>query len=113
MDKKIIVPDRIRKIQGSFGFIEHRFLQSGFWSSLNNQEILFYLFLVLVSDRNGISYYSYEKILSYLKISLEEYLLVRDSLIEKKLIAFDGQQFQVLSLPDKPVYLIFGREKND
>lgn len=113
MNKKIIVPDRIRKIQGSFGFIEHRFLRNGFWSSLNHQELLLYLFLVLVSDRNGISYYSYENILSYLNISLEEYLLVRDSLIEKELIAFDGQQFQVLSLPGKPVSLICDRKKND
>ena len=26
-----LVPDRIRKITGSFAFIEHRFLHDGFW----------------------------------------------------------------------------------
>ena len=35
--------------------------------------------------------------------TLDEYLLARDSLIAKDLIAFDGSRFQVLSLPMSPV----------
>ena len=101
MEKKIIDASRIRKIEGSFAFIEHRFLQGGFWSGVSKDELLLYLFLVLASDRNGVSYYSYEKILSYLEVSLDEYVLARNSLIKKDLIAFDGRQFQVLSLPSK------------
>ena len=96
---KVLCPHRVRKIAGSFAFIEHRFLQQGFWQSLNHHQLLLYLFLVLVADRNGISYYSYEKICSLLKISVDQYILARDGLIEKDLIAFDGNLFQVLSLP--------------
>ena len=46
--KKPLVPDRIRKIGGSFAFIEHCFLRNGFWESLNHHELLLYVFLVLV-----------------------------------------------------------------
>jgi hypothetical protein len=102
ISKKVIYPDRVRKISGSFAFIEHRFLRSGFWSALSHHELLLYLLLVVVADRQGLSYYSYDKICTLLKISVDDYILARDALIKKDLIAFDGSLFQVLSLPQKP-----------
>ena len=54
---KPIMPQRVRKIEGSFAFIEHRFLRDGFWSSLDHLELLLYLFLIMVGDRKGISFY--------------------------------------------------------
>ena len=100
---KILCPNRVRRITGSFAFIEHRFLRNGFWDSLTHHELLLYVFLLLVADRNGISYYSYDKIYSLLRISTDEYLQARNALIDKDLIAFNGYFFQVLSLPEKPV----------
>jgi hypothetical protein len=94
--------DRVRKIAGSFAFVEHRFLSSGFFSVLTHHELLLYVFLVLVADRNGLSYYSYDKICILLKITLDDYIIARDGLIEKDLIAFNGHLFQVLSLPKQP-----------
>jgi hypothetical protein len=58
---------------------------------------------VLVADRNGLSYYSYDKICTLVRFSTNDYLLARNTLIQKELIAFDGHLYQVLSLPDKPV----------
>jgi hypothetical protein len=95
-------PDRVRKIAGSFAFVEHRFLRSGFFSVLTHHELLLYVFLVLVADRNGLSYYSYDKICILLRITLDDYIIARDGLIEKDLIAFNGHLFQVLSLPKQP-----------
>ena len=100
--KHPINPERSRKIAGSFAFIEHRFLGNGFFTSLVHHELLLYLFLVLAADRNGLSYYSYDKICTLLRISVDEYIFARDSLIKKDLIAFDGYLFQVLSLPEEP-----------
>jgi len=100
--KKLICPERVRKITGSFAFIEHRFLRDGFWDALSHYQLLLYLFLVLVADRNGLSYYSYDKICTLLKVSVDDYIAARDALIDKDLIAFDGSLFQVLSLPQKP-----------
>ncbi len=61
-----------------------------------------YIFLVLAADRYGLSFYSYDRICSSLRMSLEQYTAARDGLIEKDLIAFDGTLFQVLSLPASP-----------
>jgi hypothetical protein len=103
IEKQPLCPDRQRQITGSFAFIEHRFLRHGFWSSLSQPECLLYVFLILVADRNGLSYYGYDKICTLLRFTLDDYLVARNGLIEKDLIAFDGHLFQVLSLPDKPV----------
>lgn len=103
IEKNPIVPCRIRKITGSFAFVEHRFLRDGFWASLNHHQLLLYLFLIIVADRHGLSYYSYDKICTLLRICVDEYILARDALIDKDLIAFDGSLFQVLSLPESNV----------
>jgi len=96
-----LVPDRIRRITGSFAFIEHRFLHDGFCAGLDHHQLLLYLFLIIVADRNGLSYYSYDKICTLLRISVDEYILARNALIDQNLIAFDGYLFQVLSLPEQ------------
>jgi hypothetical protein len=100
--KKILNPDRIRGIKGGFSFIPHRFVTDGFLSSLNQRPLLLYLFLVLVSDRHGLSYYAYDSICTLLQMRLEDYIAARDDLLRKDLIAFDGTLFQVLELPAKP-----------
>lgn len=103
IEKKILQPNRLRRIDGGFSFIPHRFLTDGFLSSLSQKEILLYFFLILASDRWGLSFYSYDAICSFLQISLDQYIEARDSLIRKDLIAFDGTLFQVLDLPKQPV----------
>jgi hypothetical protein len=100
--KKLLQPDRIRHIEGSFGFIPHRFLTDGFLASLTQKEMLLYFFLVLVSDRQGLSFYGCESICTLLELSLDQYIEARDALIRKDLIGFDGTLFQVLCLPEKP-----------
>jgi len=102
IEKRILCPERVRKIEGSFAFIEHRFLRDGFWVSLSHDEALLYLLLVMASDRAGLSCYGYDKLCTLLCIPVDEYIVARNALIEKDLIAFDGRLFQVLSLPPKP-----------
>jgi hypothetical protein len=100
--KKILDPNRVRGIERGFSFIPHRFLTEGFLSSLDQRELLLYFFLILVSDRQGLSFYSYDAICSLLQLSVDDYIGARDGLMEKDLIAFDGTLFQVLDLPEKP-----------
>jgi len=92
----------IRRIKGGFSFIPHRFLADGFLASVIPHELLLYFLLVLAGDRNGISFYSYDKICTLLQMNLERYIMARDGLNDKDLIAFDGTVFQVLDLPPKP-----------
>ncbi|MGB2930518.1 MAG: hypothetical protein WBB70_16630 [Desulfobacterales bacterium] len=70
--KKVLNPERIRRIDGGFSFIPHRFFTDGFLASLSQKELLLYLFLILASDRNGLSFYSYDSICSLLQITPEQ-----------------------------------------
>lgn len=101
IQKKILNPKRVRRIDGGFSFIPHRFLNDGFVAALNQHELLLYLFLILASDRHGLSYYAYDAICSLVAMTADQYIEARNSLIKKDLIAFDGTLFQVLELPAK------------
>ena len=105
--KAPIVPERIRRITGSFSWIDHRILTNGYLKSMCQEEILLYFFLVLVGDKNGISFYSYETICGLLKLDVSLYIHARDQLIIKSLIACSDGRFQVLSLPcEKPKQVV-------
>jgi hypothetical protein len=103
--KKLLRPERIRKIEGSFSWIDHRFITAGFLSDLSAMEILLYLFLVAVSDRHGLSFYQDDRIASLLKIDLISLGKAREGLIQRSLLAYDPPLYQVLSLPPEPVLL--------
>jgi hypothetical protein len=100
--KRVLNPERVRRINGGFSFIPHRFVTDGFLSSLSANELLLYLFLVAVSDRCGLSFYKSESICSLLHMTADNYQKSRQSLIEKDLLLFDGTIFQVLELPEAP-----------
>ena len=97
--KRVLNPDRIRKVEKGFSFIPHRFLTGGFLAALDQTEILLYLFLVLAADRYGLSFYGYDSICNLLKLTLDQYIQAKDGLIKKELVAFDGSIFQVLDQP--------------
>jgi len=101
--KEPLLPERIRKIEKGFGFIPNRFLTGGFFLSLSQHEKLIYFLLVLASDRDGLSYYSQDKMSSLLELSLDEFVEARNGLIKKSLLAYNGLMFQLLSLPVKPI----------
>jgi len=111
--KKILDPNRIRRIDGGFSFIPHRFLTDGFLASLKQKELLLYLFLIIVADRNGLSYYSYDAICTLLQLNLDQYIQARNGLIKKELIAFDGTLFQVLDLPSNPIKSSTSKPKDE
>ena len=98
-----ILPERVRRIDGGFAFVPNRFLHGGFFASLSLVERSLYFFLLLAADRDGVSFYSCDRICASLEVTLDHYLAARNALIDKDLIAFDGARFQVLSLPPRPV----------
>ena len=99
ISKQPINHERIRKISGSFSWIDHRIISNGFLKAMNRNEILLYFFLILVGDKNGISFYSYDNICQLLKIELDELIQARTRLLNRSLIDFDNGRFQVLELP--------------
>jgi len=103
MNRRPIRSDRVRSIRRGFAAIPNRFLHEGFFASQSHVERSLYLFLVLAGDRNGVSYYGYDRICSTLEIPLDQFIAARDALIDMDLIATDGTRIQVLSLPPRPL----------
>lgn len=102
LSPKPLVPNRVRKIQGSFSWIDHRLITGGFLEPLTPLEILLYFFLVAVGDRQGLSFYHDDRLGRLLKIDLAALGKARRGLIEQSLLAYDPPLYQVLALPPQP-----------
>ena len=89
-------PQRLRRIQHSFAWIDHRLLRSGFVQTMTHQDQSLYLFLALAADRNGVSFYRKEKASNILGLDFGEFEVARDRLIDMGLIAF--QSYSALSV---------------
>ena len=81
-------PQRLRRIEGSFAWIDHRLLRNGFLPIMTHQDQSLYLFLALAADRNGVSFYRQEKIADVLGLDTGQLHIARDRLLDLQLIAF-------------------------
>ena len=88
-------PQNVRKIEGSFAWVDHRLLRDGYVSAMTHPDQVLYLFLVLAADRNGVSFYRKEKICDILALDFQQFEVARDRLIDLKLIAY--QSYTALS----------------
>ena len=86
---------KIRKIESSFAWIDHRLVRNGYLQLMTHDDMVLYLFLVLVADRNGVSFYRKEKICDAVSLDFSQFEIAKDRLINMKLIAF--KSYSVLS----------------
>jgi hypothetical protein len=82
-------PQRVRKIENSFAWIVHRLLRHGYLEVMTHHDQVLYLFLTLVADRHGVSFYRKEKICDSLGLDWGEFEVARRRLIDDALIAFE------------------------
>jgi len=88
-------PQKIRKIESSFAWIDHRLVRNGYLQVMTRDDMVLYLFLILVADRNGVSFYRKEKICDAVSLDFSQFEIAKDRLVNMKLIAFEG--YSVLS----------------
>ena len=88
-------PQNVRKINGSFAWVDHRLLRDGYLPVMTQQDQAFYLFLLLAADRNGVSFYRKEKICDILALDFQQFEVARDRLIDLNLIGY--QPYTALS----------------
>ena len=97
-------PDRLRLIEGSFSWIDHRFLRQGFDRGLDRLEKLFYFVLIALSNRDGVSFYSDQRLSRILEVRYPHELSgARQQLVAQDLIAFESGIYQVLRLSRRPL----------
>jgi len=97
--KEPICRDRIRHIRGGFGWVDHRLVRDRYVERCSTTALAFYLFLVVVANADGVSYWGDTAACEHLRIGLAELKEARSELVEADLIAYDKPICQLLQLP--------------
>lgn len=100
MKKHLLRPDRLRRVPAGFNWIDHRLVRHHYLERCDCVDLALYLFLVTVSDVEGLSYYSDPAICRRLRIDLPTLAAARLHLQKADLIAYQKPLYQVLSLEE-------------
>lgn len=101
-------PERLRSINGvAFGWIDARLWRREWLRVLSPEEITVYVFLCLVADRQGVSFYRRDRIAHHVGLEIGQVDRALRGLRDRELLAYepfsthapDGFH-QVLALPD-------------
>jgi hypothetical protein len=98
INKHPLRPDKLRQIPASFSWIDHRLVRQNYIQRCDCVALALYLFLVSVSDVQGLSYYSDRSMCQRLKLDLLQLATARAELQKADLIAYQKPLYQVLSL---------------
>ena len=98
MKKHLIRPDRLRQVPTGFNWVDHRLVRHNYLERCDCTDWALYLFLVTVSDDQGLSYYSDEAICRRLRIDPAVLSAARVHLQQADLLAYQRPLYQVLSL---------------
>ena len=98
MRKRVLNPERLRKVPPQFSWIDHRLVQQNYFLRCDHPAWVLYLFLASVADAQGLSYYSDASLMRRLKMDGLLLSKSRQQLIQAGLIAYEKPLYQVLSL---------------
>jgi hypothetical protein len=102
MKKHLLRPDRLRQVPKGFSWVDHRLVRDGHLDRCGSTSLALYLFLVTVSDVEGLSFYSDQTLCRRLRLSPEQFSAARTQLQQADLIAYQKPLYQVLSLDRAP-----------
>lgn len=97
--KQVLWPERVRQVPEQFSWVDQALVQQHFIDRCDARSAALYLFLVTVSDAQGLSYYGAATLARRLRLSDEEFARARQQLIDLELIAYRSPLYQVLALP--------------
>lgn len=97
--KQLLRPERLRQVPAQFSWVDQALVQQHFIDRCEARSAALYLFLVTVSDAQGLSYYGASTLARRLRLSDEQFAAARQQLIDLDLIAYCSPLYQVLALP--------------
>lgn len=103
MQKRLICPQRIRKVPKQFSWVDHRLVRDHYIDQCSHKAATLYLFLLTVADAQGLSYYSDTSILQRLNMDDQDLGQARIALVRIGLIAYQKPIYQVLALDASPL----------
>jgi hypothetical protein len=97
--KQLLRPERLRQVPQQFSWVDQALVQQHFIDRCEARSAALYLFLITVSNAQGLSYYGASTLARRLRLSDEQFAAARQQLIELDLIAYRSPLYQVLALP--------------
>jgi len=97
--KQLLRPERLRQVPEQFSWVDQALVQRHFIDRCEARSAAMYLFLVTVSDAQGLSYYGASTLARRLHLSDGDLDSARRQLIDLELIAYRSPLYQVLALP--------------
>lgn len=98
VQKRLLCPERVRKIPKQFSWLDQRLVRDRHIERLSHRAAALYLFLVTVADARGLSYYSDRSISRRLGMEVGTLDNARQELVRVGLIAHQNPLYQVLDL---------------
>lgn len=92
-------PQRILTMPRQFGPLDRRLVYEKHIRLMALEQIALYVFLVCVSDAQGLSFYSEERICRELSMSLNGLWQAREGLIDRGLLLYRRPIYQLLEVP--------------
>jgi hypothetical protein len=96
--KRILCPERLRRIPGQFSWIDQRLVRDRYLQQCDHGALALYLVLTTVADSEGLSYYSDATLERMLNMEHAQLLGARRQLCQAGLVVYDHPLYQVLSL---------------
>ena len=97
--KRVLRPERLRQVPEQFSWVDQALVQQHFIDRCEARSAALYLFLITVSDAQGLSYYGAATLARRLHLSDEQFAAARQQLVDLELIAYRSPLYQVLALP--------------
>lgn len=98
--RRPIAPGRVRKPPATgFGWVDRRFVTSGFLAQLAPSEKLLYFFLCAVADPRGLSFFGDRRLGAELRLRPDDLEHARTDLERRGLILYRAPLYQLLPLP--------------
>ncbi len=96
--KEAISRDRIRRVPSGFGWVDHRVVRDHYVERCSHAALALYLFLVTVSDGEGVSWWSERSLSKRLGMDIDRLRQARGELEAADLVAYGHPVWQVLQL---------------
>jgi len=96
MEKRLLYPQRLRRLPPQFSWIDQRLVREQHIDRLSHGAAALYLFLCTVADKNGLSYYSDRSLARRLQMPAMQLDSARAELVEADLIAYQAPLYQLL-----------------
>jgi len=98
MQKRLLVPSRVRRVPRQFSWVDQRLVRDRHIARCDPEALALYLFLITVADAQGLSFYADASIERLLSFSPQRLGQARAGLVEAGLIAYEAPLYQVLAL---------------